>query len=56
MMRSEQKTPGETGSQQPESAKRAYVAPVLSELGSVEELTRGGAGISSDFRLGRKKT
>lgn len=55
MKSSEQESPGTSRPEQAQSAKRAYVAPVLSELGSVEELTRGGAGISSDFRLGRRK-
>jgi len=34
--------------EQPATAKKAYVAPVLVHLGSVRELTAGAAGSSSE--------
>lgn len=36
--------------------KRAYVAPQLTELGSIEELTRGARGLSDDGQPFRFKT
>ncbi len=36
--------------------RRPYVAPVLTQLGSIEDLTRGGSGRSPDGRFFRFKT
>lgn len=35
---------------------RTYVTPVLTQLGSIEDLTRGGSGRSPDGRFFRFKT
>lgn len=36
--------------------RRPYVTPVLTQLGSIEDLTRGGSGRSPDGRFFRFKT
>ncbi|MBI2834273.1 MAG: lasso RiPP family leader peptide-containing protein [Acidobacteria bacterium] len=35
---------------------KPYTAPVLTEYGSVEDLTRGGGGVASDFPNGSSKS